>query len=105
MEKSREVAFFQSPQRPHLLLHAERELVLFSGIGAGCIIFSNMTIAGCLTGAALWFAILAILVRMAKADPMLSGVYLRHIRYQAYYPAGSYIGAQAPKLPMDWGKL
>jgi len=34
------------------------------------------------------------LTRAAKHDPQLSRVYVRHIRYQEYYPARA--GVQAP---------
>ena len=40
-------------------------------------------------GLFIWFSSLALLQRMAKADPLMRPVYLRHRRYQAYYPPRS----------------
>ncbi|MFR1533871.1 MAG: conjugal transfer protein TrbD [Bilophila wadsworthia] len=41
------------------------------------------------TGLTLWVFSLFVLRLMAKADPQMRFVYLRHIRYAAYYPARS----------------
>ena len=38
---------------------------------------------------AVWLSCLAALRRMAKADPMMSRIWVRHIRQQNYYPAHS----------------
>ena len=40
-------------------------------------------------GIGLWFTSLYLLRLMAKADPQLRQVYLRHRRYRAFYPARS----------------
>jgi hypothetical protein len=37
----------------------------------------------------LWFGALFAFRLMAKADPKMRHVYLRHRRYKAYYPARS----------------
>jgi type IV secretion system protein TrbD len=42
-----------------------------------------------LVGAALWFSAIPVLRWMAKADPHMSKIYVRHIRYRGYYPARS----------------
>ena len=38
------------------------------------------------------------LVQAAKFDPHLSQVYVRHIRYQNYYPARAPISAPSPRI-------
>jgi type IV secretion system protein TrbD len=42
-----------------------------------------------LVGGALWFSAIAVLRWMAKADPQMTKVYLRQIKYRGYYPARS----------------
>lgn len=67
----------------------DRELVMFSGVLAGALIFSAQEIKASMFGIALWFGSLFVCRLMAKADPKLRHVYLRHRRYKAYYPARS----------------
>lgn len=42
-----------------------------------------------IAGLFIWFGALWATRLMAKADPLLRGVYLRHRRYRPYYPARS----------------
>jgi type IV secretion system protein VirB3 len=42
-----------------------------------------------LVGGALWFSAIPLLRWMAKADPQMTKVYLRQIKYRGYYPARS----------------
>jgi hypothetical protein len=39
---------------------------------------------------------------MAKADPLLRRVYLRHIRYVAFYPAKSGLRSPSQETPANW---
>jgi type IV secretion system protein TrbD len=85
--------------RPILLAGAERTLVL---INLTCIV---MLIFGVglhwLTAVlALFFALIghAVLMRLSHYDPNFSRVYLRHIRYQDFYPA------QGSVLSKGWYK-
>ncbi|MDH3602300.1 MAG: conjugal transfer protein TrbD, partial [Candidatus Tectomicrobia bacterium] len=75
--------------RHSLILGAERELVLTTGLFAFTLIFAALSWFAALAGLSLWLIGLALLRQMAKADAQLSKVYLRHIKYQAYYPAHS----------------
>ena len=52
-----------------------------------------MTWLAAALGVFVWFGALAALRAMAKVDPLLSKVYLRHIRYRSYYPAHATIFA------------
>lgn len=71
--------------RPTLLLGADRELVLATGLAAAILIFVVLTWFSALIGLGVWVGILGVLRMMAKADPMLRQVYLRHIRYRPHY--------------------
>ena len=71
--------------RPNLLMGADRELVLITGLATVILIFVVLTWYSALIGAALWVGVVAILRTMAKADPLMRRVYVRHIRYRAHY--------------------
>ena len=75
--------------RPHLFLGGDRELVMFTGVLAFALVFAAQDWAATLFGSLLWLTALYFFRRMAKADPKLRHVYLRHRRYRAYYPARS----------------
>ncbi len=75
--------------RPHLFLGGDRELVMFTGVIAFALVFSAQDWAATGFGVTLWVIALYLFRLMAKADPLLRFVYLRHRRYQAYYPARS----------------
>ncbi|NGN43540.1 conjugal transfer protein TrbD [Mesorhizobium sp. CGMCC 1.15528] len=75
--------------RPNLLMGADRELVLLSGLAAAILIFVVLTWYAALLGVAVWVAAVAVLRMMAKADPQLRRVYARHISYRPYYRATS----------------
>ena len=66
--------------RPNLILGGERKLVLTTGL-----IFTALNLPSTLFAIAFWFLCLAALRQMAKADPQMSNVYLRNIRYRGYY--------------------
>ena len=75
--------------RPNLLMGADRELVLLSGLAAIILIFVVLTWYATLLGVLIWMASVAALRMMAKADPMMRRVYMRHIAYRPYYRATS----------------
>lgn len=75
--------------RPNLLLGADRELVLLTGLVATILIFVVLTIYSALFGIAVWLSIVGTLRMMAKSDPLMRQVYLRHIFYRSYYKATS----------------
>ena len=64
---------------------ADRELVLVTGLAAIILIFVVLTWFSALFGVAVWIGIVGILRMMAKSDPMMRQVYLRHIRYRPHY--------------------
>ena len=71
--------------RPNLLLGADRELVLLTGLAAIILIFVVLTWFSVLLGIAIWIGVVGVLRIMAKADPMMRQVYLRHIAYRPNY--------------------
>jgi len=95
MEAARRTAIHMSLTRPLLLGGAERELVLVNGTIIAALIFgvgfhwASMTVAVLLATVGHW-----ALTRAAKQDPQMSRIYVRHVRYQEYYPACARV--QAP---------
>ena len=73
--------------RPNLLMGADRELVLLTGLAAVILIFVVLTIYSALFGIAVWTVIVGLLRMMAKSDPLMRQVYVRHISYQPCYKA------------------
>jgi type IV secretory pathway TrbD component len=71
--------------RPNLILGGERKLVLTTGLVSLGMIVTALNVPSTI----FWFICLALLRAMAKADPMMSGLYLRNIRYRGYYAARS----------------
>ncbi|WP_064710122.1 conjugal transfer protein TrbD [Rhizobium bangladeshense] len=73
--------------RPNLLMGADRELVLLTGLAAVILIFVVLTLYSVLFGIAVWIGIVGLLRMMAKSDPLMRQVYIRHISYKHYYKA------------------
>ncbi len=71
--------------RPNLLMGADRELVLVTGLASIILIFVVLTWVSALFGLAVWTVIVGLLRMMAKADPQMRRVYLRHITYRPHY--------------------
>ncbi len=67
----------------------DRELVMFTGLMAFALIFSAQELRATVVGIVLWFISLWIFRLMAKSDPQMRHVYLRHRQYVDYYPARS----------------
>ncbi|NHT77690.1 conjugal transfer protein TrbD [Ferranicluibacter rubi] len=71
--------------RPNLLMGADRELVLITGLASVILIFVVLTVYSAIFGVAVWIVIVGALRMMAKSDPMMRQVYLRHISYKPTY--------------------
>ena len=85
----RRIPIRRAGNRDNLFMGGDRELVMFSGLLAFALIFSAQEIRASVFGLALWFGSLFLLRLMAKSDPKMRFVYLRHRRYKPYYPARS----------------
>lgn len=69
---------------------ADRELVLLTGLAAAISAFVVLTWFSVLFGIAIWIIVVAALRMMAKADPMMRRVYVRHVGYRpSYRPTSS----------------
>ena len=85
--------------QPVLLAGAERPLAIANWITAAALVFGaglhwyTLALSGFLVTVGHWG-----LVQAAKFDPQLSQVYVRHIRYQDYYPARSSIFASPARI-------
>ena len=77
--------FHQSLIRPNLLFGCDRELFILSGGAAFLLIVMAQNWTAAATGTFLWFFSFFLLRRLAKADPLMRAVYLRHRLYKPYY--------------------
>ena len=87
----------QSLVRPVLLAGAERPLAIANWVTAAALILGGGQWYTAALGVLLATAGHWLLVQLAKVDPELSQVYIRHIRYrQDRYPARASIWAAPP---------
>jgi type IV secretion system protein TrbD len=98
----REITIHQSANRPNQILGADRELILVTILTTVTLAFSLGTWWGFGVAVAFWLISVAVLQRMGKADPLLKHVYLRHIRYQPFYPAKSGMYSTCLQTPARW---
>lgn len=75
--------------RTNLILGGDRELVMFSGLIAGTMVFYAWEIKAAIVGTVFWFFSLYVLRLMAKHDPKMRETYMRHRLYKPYYPPHS----------------
>lgn len=85
----RTIPIRRAGNRHNLFMGGDRELVMFAGLLAFALVFSAQELRATILGLLLWFAALYALRLMAKSDPKLRSVYLRHRKYKAYYAARS----------------
>ncbi|MCL7423239.1 MAG: conjugal transfer protein TrbD [Methylobacter sp.] len=85
----RTIPIRRAGNRDNLFMGGDRELVMFSGLIAGALIFSAQELRATAFGVCLWFGALFVFRLMAKSDPKLRHVYLRSRRYKQYYPPRS----------------
>jgi len=75
--------------KPNLLLGGERELMLMVGLFSSVMIFIALTWQTFIIGVLLWTILSMLLRMMAKADPMMSKIYLKQLKYRDFYAAHS----------------
>ena len=75
--------------RSNLFLGGDREMVMFSGLIAGTLVFYAFDIKSAVVGILFWVFALFVLRLMAKHDPKMRQTYMRHRLYKAYYPPHS----------------
>lgn len=71
--------------RPNLLMGADRELVLMTGLASAISAFVVLTWFSVLFGIMVWISVVGALRYMAKTDPAMRRVYMRHMRYRPIY--------------------
>jgi type IV secretion system protein TrbD len=85
----RRTPFFRVLHRPRLFLGGEREPTLMMAIVAAGLAVSGQNLVAVIVAAMLWFGCIGLFRQMAKADPQMSRVYMRQIKYRGYYPPRS----------------
>ena len=85
----RTIPIRRAGNRHNLLLGGDRELVMLAGLLAFTLIVAAQDAIATAAGLTLWFAAVYACRVMAKKDPKLRHVYLRHRRYCRYDPARS----------------
>ena len=97
-DQDRSIPVHQSFLRPLLMLGAERELVILSAILSAMLVFSlaNAYFAG--LGILFWLSSVAVFQLLAKIDPQMSRVYVRHARHRNFYPASGHPRAPMPEV-------
>lgn len=93
----RAIPIRRAGNRDNLFMGGDREMVMFSGLVAGALIFTAQELRSGIIGVTLWLCALHLLRLMAKADPKMRFIYLRQRRYKGvkagnargYYPARS----------------
>lgn len=92
----RRVPIHRVSNRPNLVLGGDRELVMFVCLLIGIAVFGGfsahmflMSLILFTIAALLWFVLIPMLRIMAKSEPHMFKVYMKHMRYPAYCPASS----------------
>ena len=83
----RRALIHQSLHRHNLVLGAERELAMGSALIALLVGIGGVTFISGISALAFWFPAIFVLRRMARADPLMSKVWLRHVKQQVFYSA------------------
>lgn len=83
------VTIHQGLIQPNLVIGGDREMVLTSGLVAATLVFYSWEIKAAVVGTLFWFFAIFVLRLMAKHDPKLRQVFMRHRLYRAYYPSHS----------------
>jgi type IV secretion system protein TrbD len=104
MDTPREICIHPSVHRPRLILGADRELVISVGLLASILVFALVTWWSVIAGVILWLVGVSVLVGMGREDVLLRHVYLRHVKYRAFYPAQAQLNSSAARLPRTWSK-
>lgn len=85
--EARRTPIHQSLHRHNLVLGAERELAMSSALIALLVGVGGLTLLSGIIAIVFWLAAIFVLRRMAKADPLMSKVWMRHVRQQDFYSA------------------
>jgi len=81
----RKVPIRRVGNRANLFMGGDRELVMISGLIGFALVFQAQEWHAAIIGTMLWLSALYLLRLMAKSDPQMRTVYLRHRRYKGFY--------------------
>ena len=85
----RTIPIRRAGNRHNLFLGGDRELVMVAGLLAFTLVVAAQDGIATIAGVVLWILAVYACRLMAKKDPKLRHVYLRHRSYGRYYPARS----------------
>ncbi|WP_432737292.1 conjugal transfer protein TrbD [Maridesulfovibrio sp. FT414] len=85
----RTIAIHRSLHRKTLVMGGDRELVMLSAVIALTVGVGGKTMPSIAAAIVYWIVSLLIFRRMAKEDPQMLQVWLRHRKQQDFYPARS----------------
>ena len=89
MQKRRKLPIYRSLNQQNLILGCEREPILVSALVCFALAFIGLSVWTVGLALVVWLSTLFFLRKMAKNDPQMRAVYLRHVRYGACYRARS----------------
>jgi len=87
MQPLQRIPVYQALNKPMLFMGGERELMMMSGLLSLTMIFVGMTFQSAILGIVSWVITSTALRMMAKKDPLMSKIYIQHLKYQKYYRA------------------
>ncbi|MDR2945711.1 MAG: VirB3 family type IV secretion system protein [Candidatus Adiutrix sp.] len=94
----------RSLHRQALVLGGDRELVMFSALGAFLTALGGFSLISALCGLVFWLIALYWLRKWAKKDPLMRHVWLRHIKQQDSYSAKTPLFHRGPVQAGPWGR-
>jgi type IV secretory pathway TrbD component len=114
----RRLPFHRVLHRPATFLGGEREPALLVAVICGGLAATGMNVVAFTVAGGIWLAAMPLLRWVAKADPQMSRVYVRSLRYRGFYPPrsrpyrdaepprrGFYLGLAAVLLGLAWWAL
>ena len=87
MEANKGVPIRQSLTKPIMIAGAERELMILVGFSSAMILTAGMSFLATTIAAIVFFVGTYLARALAKEDPYIIKIFLRHIKYRNYYPA------------------
>ncbi len=94
----------RSLHRPPLVLGGDRELVMFSGLGAFLVGLGGFSLFSALCGLVFWLIALHWLRKWGKQDPLMCRVYFKSLKDKQVYLASNNIWCGSPSLDKHWRK-
>lgn len=89
MSELRRIPLARALYRPALILECERELLIAAFAGTVGLAAVSMNVVAMIYAVVALPASIFLLRKMAKADPEMSKVYSRQMKYAGYYPPRS----------------